>query len=238
MQRARRVVPLAVLALVAGVVLAGCRSNPDVAAYVQDTRITTASLDSQVEKVKADAKQASGNELADENVVALRRELLGDLVFIEVAKQYAAEKGYGEPKVDYAASAQAVGLAEDDPYVQATAQADAWNTLISGKTPPVTPTDADLRQVFDRALAAGLVQEGSYDQIKPQLEQIEQLGQGVAVRNVLADAAKRYNTTVNPRYAPAEYTVTRLSTNSGQSLNAIVVPFGLPASPAVTVAHS
>src|SRR5688572_15259376 len=85
MQRTRRMALLAVLALAGGLVLAGCRSEPKVAAYVGGTRYTVAdvsAMTSRINKVNAEREASAAAAKSREELAAVPRQVPvgGDLV--------------------------------------------------------------------------------------------------------------------------------------------------------------
>src|SRR5262245_45285808 len=84
MQRARRAALCALLALLGGFALAGCRTEPSVAAYVGDARYSLAEVD----RIVATAE--SGKDAA---VTADRQWVVRLIVTRDLARQLAAERG-------------------------------------------------------------------------------------------------------------------------------------------------
>src|SRR5215813_11322360 len=87
---------LAVLAL------AGCRVEPGSAAFVGDTVLAKADVDRVLDQIKKDVKIEPGSE------GRIRRSIAQGQVFVEVARRYATEQGYGEPTLDLETTAQEV----------------------------------------------------------------------------------------------------------------------------------
>jgi hypothetical protein len=238
MQRARRLVAVASVALAGSLLLSGCRSSPAVAAYVGDTRITNASLDNMIDTIEEDVKKTLGADaLKGEQIGVLRQQLLGALLFVEVAKRYAKEKSYPEPTFDYAGKSQKSGnLPVTDPFVRATAEAEAYKQLLVSKVAPSKPTEADVREIYRRLVTMKIVESGKYDEVKPLILQIPEVAQGIAVRNELIAAAARYDTAVNPSFGRVDgFAITELELQSGGNpFPAVVFPLSASlASPAV-----
>lgn len=239
MQRARtarrrptafRTVIVAALSVVAAVALAGCRSQPGVAAYVGGTQYTDASVEQMVGSVQhLIVEGATGN---------VRQQIVADEVFVDLAKRYAKEHDYPAPPVDASQVTSHYKLPADNAWAKLMAESDAYRQLLFERADAVTPTDAEVRDIFDRLVAAQVVQAGTYDQIKPQILGLQGLGQALAVKRQLADEAGKAHVTVNPRYQPAELPLLQVPTGSNQNFDAVVLSFGAAnASPAVIPAQ-
>lgn len=218
------------LSVLAAVVLTGCRSQPGVAAYVDDTRYTDASVEQMTASVQhLIAEGATGN---------VRQQIVADEVFVDIAKRYAKEHDYPAPTVHVDAVTAQYKLPPDNAWAKLTAEADAYRQLLLQHADKVTPTDAELRDIYDRAVAAHLADPNAFDAIKPQILAIDGVAQAVAVKRALTDAVRRYHVTVNPRYQPSEFSLLQLQTGQGQGFDAVVLPFGASAaSPAVIPAQ-
>jgi hypothetical protein len=219
------------LAVVGGLVLSACQSAPGVAAYVGDVRITTAQIDDAMDKIHNDVKTLDPSKPND-GYGDVRRELIADLVFVEVAKRYAAEHGLSAPTVDYAGTAGQTGLPPSDPYIRARAEASAYQALIQSKITAGEPSDADIREVYDRVVQydkehdVDLIQGQSFDELKPAIKGTESVASGIALRRELGDVIGRYSITLNPRYLPLEYVITELPVNGHPPFPAVVLPLG------------
>src|SRR5690606_18496831 len=87
---------------------------------------------------------------------------------------------------------------------------ETYKELLLQAVPPASPTDADLRDAYDRYVQAATnagVEPVDFDTIKQELQQTPQFVAGVGVRNALTEAAQRYGITVSPRYQPLEVPV-------------------------------
>jgi hypothetical protein len=250
----RRLASVAVLALVGGLALAGCQAAPSsVAAQISDFKVTNEQVDQIVQQIDdqvaaARQKQATTQAQASPGVTpaptasaqGLAKDQIGDVratvvqlaVFDELARRVAAGKGLSLPIQNYKAAAQQIGLHEDNPYIKLAVDADAYRTLLLSKTQPATPTEADLQQAY-RKVAAGGGQIPSYEELKPQLQALPALGEGIGLRTELLAAASQYGLVVNPRYQPLEMPLAAVT--SGQSQVVLVsLPLGTPSgSPAV-----
>jgi hypothetical protein len=210
--------------------LTGCRLEAGSAAYVGGTRFSQQQVDDMLA-----AYQRDGGSLQESDRPAARRSVAGDLVFLALAKRYAVEKGYDKPNFDYNSAASQSNLPASDPYLRTKVQAFAYRQLLLQKSTAVTPTDADYRAMYQRLVAGGMTV--SYEQIKPELQQIGGIGQGLALRATLTDAIRRYRVEVNPLYGNVEYPLVSVSGTQGGTFDLVVVPLGSGASPAVVDAR-
>ncbi len=230
MHRAR-LVPAAILAVLAGLALTGCRTQPGIASYVGDHRLTDNEVEQLVTTIETDVKNGGG-ALEKEAYGNIRQLVVQLTVFTEIAKRYAAEKGLTLPEQDYEAAAQQFGLPVTDPFVKLAVDSDSYRNLLLENAQPANPTEADLRDAYDRVVASG-VQEVTFEQLRDELAALPQLRSGVGLRNELSAAADRYGVSVNPRYQPLDMPLSGVPGQSGE-IWLVVLPLGATGStPAV-----
>lgn len=114
------------------------------------------------------------------------------------------------------------------PLVQLYAEFQAYIALAQQRSTAAQPTEQDYADLYRRAQQAGLVEPSmTVADYRSQLgEQNEQIfAANIGLRNLYADAIKRANVTVNPRYAPAELAL--LSDNQRNPL--VVIPLNAKA---------
>jgi hypothetical protein len=219
MQRARRLALVAVLALVGGLVLAGCRSQPSVAAYVGDRRYTNHDVEAYVNEVK-------GLNLP---IGDARQVILSSLVIRDIGQRVAADKGVSIPPADIAAAANSLQLPTGSPVAHLLAETSAVVQALSQTVTPVQPTEADQREIFNALSFQGQQVSKSlkFEAVRDLLDQ-QQIGRGLAVRTLLNDAVTTYHVTVNPRYAPLRYLLqVSVADRSGAVANSLVaIPLG------------
>jgi hypothetical protein len=190
-RRLSLVVAAGALALAA---ITGCRVEPGNAAFVGDTTYSKADLDHMVDQFKKD-----GATVAAEDETLIRQEIARDQVFVGVAKRYADEQHYGTPNVDVSATARQYNMPPSDPVMQLLAEVDAYRTLLFDHVKAVTPTEAELHDVYD-FLVKSKVGVGTYAETKPELLKLDGFNQAIGVRRVLTDAVRRYDVELNPLY--------------------------------------
>ncbi|MEU4245249.1 hypothetical protein [Actinoplanes sp. NPDC026619] len=233
MQRARRLASVAVVASLAVAGLSACRSEPSVAAYLGDNRLTESRVQGVYDQahdavVAAAAKSPAG---AAATMPITRNDVVRTLVSADVLAQVAKQQNVSLPADltldDYASSLHVPATTE---FVQLYAQADTYVRLLrQGVKDAPAITDADLREVFDVLAANGQVQEGAtFEQFKSSLQDSNvQLVQGAAaVRKEIAAVTDKLDIKVNPRYQPLGIPVLQFQTQNGDVRPLVSVPLG------------
>jgi hypothetical protein len=235
----RRLIAVAALGVLLAGALAGCRSQTGTAAYVGDTRITEAHIDSVVDTVKLDGLNVTNDIRGN-----LRQFAVRNLAFIALAEQYAASKNITLPPVTDDQAAQFVqtrlnlpSSAASSQFFRDWAQADLDESKLAAAETPVTPTDAQLRDIYARAVAGG-VTTATFASVKSAIENISGLGQALALQSGLAKTEKANAVQVNPRYYPAQqlgrpeqgldYPLIQVGNPAGQLVDVVVTPLGKP----------
>jgi hypothetical protein len=215
MQRARRVAFLAVLALVGGLALSGCRSQPNAAIYVGSTSYSQKQVDRLANQFL---------KLPNSTRAAARTTVAQWLVVRDLGKRLVAEKKWAAPEVDVAGTAEQFQtelqsadpnkakqmVTDAGPLIKLVAEFAAYSGAVRQHAPPVEPTDADYADLYQRAKAASLVDpsqdEAAFRQgLNPQIAQT--FASYLGARKLYTDAIKRANVVINPKYGPAEFAV-------------------------------
>jgi hypothetical protein len=227
MQRVRRLASIAIIVVLGATGLSACRSEPGVAAYVGDRKIT----EDEVTQVLQDAGSRVPSPSASPDPAAppgappvkavTRAEVVRVLVLEEVCRRLAADKGFQpvqRPPVDE--WAQQRGLPLGSRYVEHSIEVEA---CISGVPAgePVAPTQEDLTDMVARGKAADVVPpEVTVEEFGQRFDG-EALRHGLAVRNTLTEAVARYDVTLSPRTGLLEYPLLTLG-----EATIVVVPIG------------
>lgn len=218
-------------------VLTGCRSDPRVAAYLDGVTITEAQVDSMLTEVQNAAKNdvqaaGGGNPSGAAAPVPTRSEVVALLTTKEITKRVLADRGLSPKSEPADQLAQAFGVPAGTGYLDALAYVQGGvDALGDALGAGFKASDADVRDVYDRAVASGLQGVGTFDQFKDVIVQVPSLQPDIAARNELASGLTHAHLTVNPRYAPLEYPIVRLvSQQTGQSF--VAVPLRLVNGPA------
>jgi hypothetical protein len=189
MQRARRLALGALLILLGGLAVAGCRSEPSVAVYVGNVAYTNADVDRIV-------NPAGGR--TDAAVTVTPQWVVRLIVTRDLAKQLAAEKNVTVEQVDVSGVLQ---MPPSDEYAKLWSEVYALQRALVGSVRPQPVSDEDLSRFYQAGVAAGLFRP---DVPLPDLREAL-AGADVAwfgLRNLIADAAATHHVTVNPRFAP------------------------------------
>ncbi|WP_018218598.1 hypothetical protein [Salinispora vitiensis] len=228
--RARRLVAAA--SVVVGLVaLTGCRTEPGVAAYVGDQRITEDTVDSILDELRDSRAATEAPELGGPAPeLPPRSQVVGTWVVGTLCDQVSADQGY-QPlgRVEPVQVAGQLGLPPESEYVR---QLAALHTCRSGLPAgnSVAPTEQELAEVIAAGRAAGVISPDTPDAVVAGQLDVPQLRNALASRRVLAEAAGEYDVTVNPRYRPLEFPVLNFSSE----VAAVSVLLGEPGSDAVT----
>jgi hypothetical protein len=234
----RRVLAVAAAAGLLLTVLTGCHSDPRIAAYVGDATITEAQVDSvlseAVAAVDKDNEATKNDPSATPEHAPTRSDVVAALTANEITNRALTQLGITRGPSNQGQAGQESALLKTRYAAAVTSVQSGVNALANAADQNLQPSDADLRDVYDRAVAAGLATPGQFDTIKPQLAQVEGLPQELDARNKLADRLTHEQLTVNPRYAPLDFPIlTLVSQSTGQSFVAIALslakgPAGTP----------
>ena len=198
MQFARRVALVAVLALVGTSALAGCRSDPHVAAYAGDRKYTVEQLDALV---------AEGTKVAiSDDRTEVRQVMLSWLLIRDVGRPAARERNLPLQPASAAQLAENSGLPADSPLAQLYVDVAAVLQAFATSVEPVEPTEADQREAFSSLRVQGNRIPNGFAQVRPYLTR-ETIGRQLALRGTLADLLADGDVVVNPKYAPVTYPV-------------------------------
>lgn len=240
MQRARRTALLVTLALLGAATLTGCRSEPGVAIYIGGARHTQ----HEVDDLAAKLAMIPTSVLPQSGIGGNREQIVKWLVLRDLIKRTATAEKWDAPKVDVdGASAQLQTAMQQDPGASASAdkvaakvravrpviallvESQAYVQLAQQHAKAAQPSDADYAELFTRAKAGGLIPPGT-----PEAEFRQGIGEEnaqlvaakIGLRNLLADMLKKADVVINPKYAPAEWSV--LDDGNGHEL--IVLSLG------------
>jgi hypothetical protein len=227
MPQARRVLPAAAL-LVAGVlVLAGCRSDPQVAAYVGDTRYSqdrvTAIADEAHDRLQRvlDEQQPAGASSPPVERPVSDEEVVSALVGRDVLKSLAQERDINPLDVDANQIAQRVQVPPDTEFVRALAEQDGYRLGLLQRWESAEASEAELHEVYDNLVKGTEGQyTDSFEQFSSTLpaQSVELVGRSASLRRDIEAQARRLDVTVNPRFGPAVLTLVNTSSQQGGPL--------------------
>ena len=228
MQRARRVAVVAVLAVLGALALAGCRSQPGVAYYIGDAKVSESRIDQLARDAKAKVDDYN-RKLVDEQgpqaqllPVPGGDDIVAALVTREVVRRVADEL---DARPESSGSPQGPQSEYNRADAETVAYLNAIAVSMQDSRPPA-PSDDDLRATFDRAVALRIVGPGDFAQFKQEILQSPNVPLVFAVRAKVMAAAARYRVTVNPRYQPAEFPLLRVRDPEGRPSVLLGLPMG------------
>jgi hypothetical protein len=225
MQRARRLASAVAVAALAVSGLAACRSEPTVAAYVGQDRITEDRVSGVLDNARQNKITAAQGQQASE---IKRQDVVDTLVGLDVMRQIAKRRGLTATPLDSAQVAQAVGLKAGAEYVALYTEYRGLLSAAGASGKPAQPTEADLRDVYNRLTAAGAIPKGaSFEQFAGSISTTDQqtLAQNIGLRNDLQPEIAKLNTVVNPKYTVPELPLVSAQGPDGQALPLVVLPF-------------
>lgn len=223
MQHVRRLASIPAIAAVGLLALAGCRSEPGVAAYVGDTKIT----EDRVTAIVDEAVRSRSDEAGDAMPVD-RGTVVSTLILNEVCAHLDLAPQPDQPPVTAEQVASGFGISADTEF--ARRGAEMQNCLRSLKVgPPIAPTKEELADLMKRARAAGAIPDGMSDEDAARQYDNRTLRGALAQRKVLSDALTEHDVSVNPRYRPLEFPLLFFQTGKP----AVVVMLGEPGSDAI-----
>jgi len=212
---ARRLVPVVALALLGALGLAGCRAQPTVAAYVDQTKIT----EEQVDAMVADAKAKAATPEEQGTRAPGRGDVVSTIVLNQLCDDLQKQQGFNKPPVSTEQIKQSEGTPSSSEF--AKIRANLWSCLSGVPVETQEPTDAELRELYNLAKAAGAV-DVPFEDIRAQLAADQSVRQALAIDRTLTEAAKGKDITVNPRYRPLMFPVFTLQ--SGEAI--VSIPMG------------
>jgi hypothetical protein len=219
---ARGRVAIAVVPLLAGLALTGCRTDPSIAAYVGDLRITEAEVDEIVEDAAAKVATAGtatptpqptpepgGQPPAPAGWKApTRTDVLITLVLGKLCADDQAAKGYQGQSVTPQQVAEVDRVPADSTF--AVKRAGTYTCLSAAPSGSVQePSDAEIEEIYKRAVDHGL-SPAPLNDIRDQLKADAGVRQALGVRRFIDELVKNGNISVNPRYRPMEFPVSDL----------------------------
>ncbi|MFU8870632.1 hypothetical protein [Micromonospora sp. SL4-19] len=237
---ARRLIAVASVA-VGLVALSGCRTEPGVAAYVGDHRITEDAVTSLLDELRAKMPTPSPEPGASQESTASpeqaapsrpplpsRSQVVTNLVLLDVCQRLSADKGYQPPARATAEQiAPQLGVPADTAYAERVAElATCMNGLPAES---VAPTEQDFADVLAAGKAAGVIPaEVTVQEAAAQLDG-DRLRGALGSKKVLGEAVAGYQVTVSPRYRPLEIPLLSFSAEYA----AVSVRLGEPGSDSV-----
>jgi hypothetical protein len=206
---ARRLATVAVVAALGLAGLTACRSQPGVAAYVGDQRITedtvTAWVDGAQPTPSPTAEPAPGASPAPDEPPAVTRQEAVDLaVSLDLGKQIVAEKNL-QLGSQITAEQVAAELGVDPASAYAEMYAEWINVAqaILSSVSAGAPTDDQIMTVYRQLVAAGAIEPNlSLAEVKQAFGSGEFVSTATGLADQLAAKADASGASINPRYLP------------------------------------
>jgi len=199
MPRSRRFAAVAVLALLGALALTGCgRAQPDVAAYVGNTRYTERQLDDLVDeygKARPEARPAEPRPVA-----------LINLIIRDLARRAGEEHGIEiEPgPAEYNEIARATGLPADSKLVRMLTEVSAAVEALTASAEATAPTEDDVREIWDVLRRdPAFDPDVTYERVAELLRSNPaSAAAAFGTRKLLREQAAKTEVVVNPVYRP------------------------------------
>jgi hypothetical protein len=231
MQRVRHLAVLAVLTLVGGLALAGCRSEPGVAAYVGNEKITVDRVDDVIAAVdKVNAQRTT--ETQPGPIPISRQLVLGLLVYSDLAQQLMDQKNLEEDGTFVEAAASNYGIPVDHPYAELLGRYLNRIDVLTKNAGTATPSKDQLLRYYHAGVDAQIFRPGLSDDVVVRGLQSPAIAADLNVQAMIDDLGKKQDLTVNPRYAPLPMP---LLIDTGQGKLLTTVPFAQTDEPFVNV---
>jgi hypothetical protein len=233
MHVARRLAVAVAILSVAG--LAGCRSAPSVAAYVGQGRISEDRVSAVLDEARANAITPSTGQPGP--AALKRQDVVDTLVGLDVMREIARQRGMTPTALDTAQVAQGIGLKVNAEYVRLYSEYRGLLNAVGAGAKPAQPTEADLRDVYNRLTAGGAnPNAASFEQFSTGIstQDRQTLAQNIGLRNDLQPQIAKLNTVVNPKYTAPELPLVSTQGPNGQELPLVVLSFA-PSHAAPTV---
>jgi hypothetical protein len=226
MQLVRRFATVALTAAVAVAGLAGCRSAPSVAAYVGQGRISEDRVSNVLDEARDEAITPAAGQQGPPAIK--RQDVVDTLVGLDVMREIARQRGLTPTALDAAQVAQAIGVKTDAEYVRLYSEYRGLLNAVGAGAKPAQPTEADLRDVYNRLTAGGgNPNGGSFEQFSTGISEQDRqtLAQNIGLRNDLQPQITKLNTVVNPKYSAPELPLVSARGADGQELPLVVLSF-------------
>jgi hypothetical protein len=210
--------------------MTACRSSPEVAAYVGNTAIT--------EQRVNEVQNATAVAVDDKGTLSKkvdRQAVVQTLVLLQACEDFRATHPFESREVTQQQVVEdlATQVAPTEPQQQekwATQIAETEYVSLRQKAvscvsglpaTPAAPTDEEIREIYDNAIAAGAVDPNiPLEQIAPQIANDQQIIERLAVKRKLDEVIAASNVALNPRYG--ELPIALLAFQNGPAVSVSV----------------
>jgi hypothetical protein len=222
----RRLATVAVAATVAATGLAGCRSEPSVAAYVGQNRISEDRVSAVYDEAQNNAVTPASGQQAPPAIK--RQDVVDTLVGLDVLRDVAKQRGLSPTALDTNQVGQAIGVKANAEYVRLYGEYRGLLNAVGSAAKPAQPTAADLRDVYNRLTVGGANPNGAtFEQFSTGISEQDRqtLAQNIGLRNDLQPQIAKLKTVVNPKYSAPELPLVSTQGADGHELPLVVLSF-------------
>ncbi|NMO51068.1 hypothetical protein HH310_07680 [Actinoplanes sp. TBRC 11911] len=229
MHRVRRLASVAVVASLAVTALSACRSQPNVAAYLGNERVTETRVQSVWDEAQHAATTTPVTDQSTQQAVPLtmtRADVVRVLVAVPVLDRVAQQESISlPPQYNDEAAAQITGAPQTTEYARLFAHMQTVVGLILQKEPNAAPSQADLRTVYDELVAAGQAAGVDFNTFSADADTKQAVGMAAAAQTTIETTTKAIDVRVNPRYGQLGVSVLDVPQTPPQSKPLITAVF-------------
>lgn len=229
MQRARRLASVAVVAALAVAGLSACRSSPGTAAYIGGGADIS---QDQVDALYKDAMTkvsaaAPGSTSVTPHVT--RQQIVDTLVGLDVLKAYAKDNAITPQALDADQLAASLSLKPGSKFAPFYAQYQGYLAAAGAKAPVHQPTEAEVRDIYNRWHTAGMAGNPTFEAWVGQLQQQDQqfLTARLSLQQAVEPVAAKMDIVINPRY-PSSFSLLSVFDTQGRPVTLLEIPVGDP----------
>lgn len=190
----------------------------------------------QVDALYKDAQAKSAGAAAQAGSTAVpphvtRQQILDTLVGLDVLKAYAKDNAVTPQAIDAdQLAASSLGLAAGAKFSPLYAEYQGYLVAAGAKAPAHQPTEAEVRDIFNRWHTAGMAGNPTFEAWVGQLQQQDEqfLTARLSLEQVIKPVAAKMDIVVNPRY-PSSFSLLSVVDTQGRPVTLLEIPVGDPA---------
>jgi hypothetical protein len=226
-----RAVFFAASAVLGAFTLTACQNDPSVAAYIAGTTITEAQVDQLLNAsphvAPVPQQQQDGSTGTPPALPPLTRsQVVTTLVLDKLCKGAQAAGNFADGSITPEQAGANAQVAPSSPYAIQDAKTLSCLSGYLGSVRPVKPSEAQAREIYDRAKAGSPDGIAAYNDIKDQILADQDFAQALGAKESLEKLAGADDVTINPRYRPLQYPVSSFTASSGARVALVVATLG------------
>jgi hypothetical protein len=226
-----RAVFFAATAVLGAFTLSACKNDPAVAAYIAGTTITEVQVDQMINAsphVKPVPQQQSDGTTATPPALPplTRSQVVTSLVLGKLCTGAQAAANFADGSITPEQAGANSQVSPSSPFAIQDAKTLSCLTGYLGSVQPIKPSEAQARDIYDRAKAGSPAGIAAYDDIKDQILTDQNFAQALGAKQSLEKLAGADDLTVNPRYRPLLYPVSSFTSDSGARVALVVATIG------------